>query len=72
MRDTCGICARKLDQKDDPLSADCGGDWWGCIGEIEAEMGDEYSLTKVREEFAKGLRPGWVEPRSNLPVEEKK
>ena len=72
MRNTCGICDRKLDQKDDPLSADCGGDCWGCIGEIEADMGDEYSLAKVREEFAKGLRPGWVDTSSNLSFEEKK
>ena len=71
MRDTCGICGRKLDQNDDPLSVDCGGDCWGCIGEIEADMGDEYLLAIVREEFARGLRPGWVEPSSNSPIEEK-
>jgi hypothetical protein len=61
MSNTCGICGRKLDQKDDPLSIDCGGDCWGCIGEIEADMGEESSLTQVRKEFAEGLRPGWVD-----------
>jgi hypothetical protein len=30
----CGICGRPLDQPDDPLSDDCGGDCWGCVGEI--------------------------------------
>lgn len=65
----CGICGRKLDQKDDPLSLDCGGDCWSCIGEIEADMGDEYSLAKVREEFAKGLRSGWVDTSSKLSSE---
>ncbi|WP_217430668.1 hypothetical protein [Duganella vulcania] len=68
MASACGICGRKLDQKDDPLSLDCGGDCWGCVGEIEADMGDERSLTKVREEFDKGLRPGWVDPGTELPT----
>jgi hypothetical protein len=69
MPSACGICGRKLDQKDDPLSLDCGGDCWSCIGEIEADMGDEYSLAKVRQEFAKGLRPAWVDTSSKLPSE---
>ena len=64
MSNFCGICGRKLDQKDDPLSVDCGGDCWGCIGEIEADMGEESSLTQVRKEFAEGLRPGWVDTSS--------
>lgn len=72
MRNTCGICGRKLDQSDDPLSVDSGGDCWGCIGAIEADMGDEYSLAIVRKESARGLRPGSVEPSSNSPIEEKK
>ena len=58
----CSICKRLLDNPTDPLSTDCGGDCWGCIGEIEAKMGDESSLVKVRDEFARGLRPGWAEP----------
>lgn len=68
----CGICGRKLEQKDDPLSIDCGGDCWDCIGEIEADMGDEYSLAKVRDEFARGLRPGWVDTSMKLSGEDKK
>lgn len=68
----CGICGRKLEQKDDPLSIDCGGHCWGCIGETEADMGDEYSLAKVRDEFARGLRPGWVDTSMKLSDEDKK
>lgn len=68
----CGICGRKLEQKDDALSIDCGGDCWGCIGEIEADMGDEYSLAKVRDEFAKGVRPGRVDTSMKLSDEDKK
>ena len=34
----CGICKRVLDIPADPLSIDCGGDCWGCVGEIEADM----------------------------------
>ena len=67
-----GICGRKLEQKDDPLSIDCGGDCWGCIGEIEADMGDEYSLAKVRDEFARGLRPCWVDTSMKLSDDDKK
>jgi hypothetical protein len=33
----CGICGRPLDRPDDPLSLDCGGDCWSCIGEIEGD-----------------------------------
>lgn len=61
MQNICGICRRKLNQSDDPLSADCGGDCWGCIGEIEAEIGDAVALAKVRREFFLGLRPRWEE-----------
>jgi hypothetical protein len=58
----CQICGRELDRDDDPLSVDCAGDCWGCVGEVEAAMGWEPSLEKVREEFALGLRPGWTDP----------
>jgi len=61
----CSICGRPLSQSNDLLSVDCGGDCWGCIGEIEAEMGYAESLAKVRDEFARGLRPGWVDPTTN-------
>jgi hypothetical protein len=59
---TCQICGQPLGHADDPLSVDCGGDCWGCVGEIEAEMGESTSLERVRDEFARGLRPGWVDP----------
>ena len=42
----CLICRRLLDNPTDPLSTDCGGDCWGCVGEIEAKMGYEPSLVK--------------------------
>jgi hypothetical protein len=51
---------------------DCGGDCWACIGEIEADMGDEYSLATVREEFAKGLRPGWVDTKKHSSAPDEK
>jgi hypothetical protein len=50
------MCNRLLDQKDDPLSVDCGGDCWGCIGEIEAEAGYEPSAIKYESELSSGLR----------------
>jgi hypothetical protein len=34
----CHLCKRPLDQPEDPLSADCGGDCLGCINEIEGRM----------------------------------
>ncbi|PTW49345.1 hypothetical protein C8J25_101853 [Sphingomonas faeni] len=34
-RKTCGICARVLDNPDDWLSLDCGGDCRGCMNVIE-------------------------------------
>jgi len=58
----CSICGREINQVDDPLSNDCGGNCWGCIGEIEARGGHEPSLTQIRKEFKLGLRPNWVDP----------
>ena len=58
----CKICGRLLNHAEDPLSFDCGGDCWGCVGEIEAQFGEPESLARVTEEAAKGLRPGWVDP----------
>lgn len=67
MTSHCNICNRKLDLENDPLSADCGGDCWGCIGEIEADSDYEPSLEVVREEFKKGLRPDWKpKPKVNI------
>lgn len=62
----CHICKRLLDQPSDPLSADCGGDCWGCVGRIEAEGGHPESLLNVRNEIALGLR----EPLHDLPEDD--
>lgn len=48
----CKVCRRALGQSGDPLSLDCGGDCWGCVGETEAELGFEPSKAKVRDEAA--------------------
>ncbi|RYF82190.1 MAG: hypothetical protein EOO29_07925 [Comamonadaceae bacterium] len=61
----CKICQLELNRHDDPLSIDCGGDCWGCVCSIEATMGDEYALAKVREEHMRGLRPDWTDPSTN-------
>ncbi len=60
MNQNCNICGRKLNIDDDPLSNDCGGDCWGCIGEMEADMGSEPSLNMVRQEYKDGYRPHWI------------
>jgi len=56
----CGICGRILENSEDPLSSDCGGDCWGCIGEMEADSGYAPSLEQVKLEYAEGLRPNLV------------
>lgn len=53
----CLICGRLLDQSNDPLSQNCGGDCWGCTGEIEAEGNFSLSADQVRREQTLGLRP---------------
>ncbi len=53
----CGLCGRALNTPGDPLSIDCGGDCWGCIGEVEALGGYPPSVAKVRAEIAAGVRP---------------
>ena len=58
----CQICGRRLGNQADPLSEDCDGDCWGCIGKIEANIGNVWALAKVRKEFVAGLRPGWTDP----------
>ena len=52
----CGMCGRPLGIATDPLSTDCGGDCWGCIGEAEASGGDRESRTKVDLEIEAGIR----------------
>ena len=59
---TCKTCGRRLSVEGDELSADCAGDCWGCVGEIEADAGYEPSLRKVIEEWRRGLRPNWTPP----------
>jgi len=68
MKLNCHICNRELDVESDPLSIDCGGDCWGCIGEIEAASGCESSITQVRKEFSEGLRKDWM-PRPETDYE---
>ena len=63
----CSLCGRVLSNQCDLFSQDCGGDCWGCVGEIEAELGWEPSLSMVRKEFKSGLRPGWREPKARHP-----
>jgi hypothetical protein len=58
----CGICARALNQADDPLSGDFRGDCGGCVGDVEADAGWPESLNAVSEEAARGLRPGGIDP----------
>lgn len=51
----CLICGRRLSVEKDPLSADCGGDCWGCVGEIDADSWGP-SAHKVAEEIEAGWR----------------
>jgi hypothetical protein len=60
----CDICKRPLNVDSDPLSIDCGGHCWGCVGAFEVEMGNEESTKRVREEHALGLRS----PMSTRPI----
>jgi hypothetical protein len=46
---------------DDPLSGDCGGDCWGCIGLIEAQMGGDPEENISTALVAKEVKWGWRE-----------
>jgi hypothetical protein len=46
----CQICNRPLNNPNDPLSLDCGGDCWGCIGQIEADSGYKPSIEAILQE----------------------
>lgn len=59
----CTICGRPLLLEQDPLSGDCGGDCWGCIGMIEADMGHEMSVEFVAKEVAWGWRDANGRPK---------
>ena len=62
LSEQCHNCRRVLDNPTDPLSANCEGDCWGCVGEVEANAGHPDSLAQVRKECEAGLRPGWIDP----------
>jgi hypothetical protein len=55
LRKQCQTCGRLLDLEADPLSADCGGDCWGCVGEFEAD-GWPPSAMQVAKEVTEGWR----------------
>ena len=52
----CLTCGRKLNVEGDPMSIDAGGDCWGCIGKVEADMGHEPSIEVVQNEIEEGWR----------------
>lgn len=54
----CATCRRELDVEGDPLSSDCGGDCWGCVGETEASLGYVPSIEKCNAEIDAGYRSG--------------
>lgn len=58
----CHICGRALLIEIDPLSGDCGGDCWGCIGLIEAEAGGDPSSNISIDFVAKEIKWGWRGP----------
>lgn len=72
MNTKCGLCGRFLNIEADPLSGDCGGDCWGCIGQIEADMGGDpatnVSIGFVAEEIIAGWREhdGSPKPQNEL------
>lgn len=51
----CGICGRLLDRLDDPLSRDCEGNCWSCIGEIEGDL--EYCYPPNIRRIRRGKTP---------------
>lgn len=52
----CTLCARPLNVENDPMSGDCGGDCWGCIGKIEADEAWQPSVDYVQREIGEGWR----------------
>jgi hypothetical protein len=45
-----------LDVAADPMSLDCGGHCWGCVGLVEFKSGDRLTSQTVTDEIRKGLR----------------
>lgn len=67
----CLTCGRALDDPLDPLSADCGGDCWGCVGKIEADAFETISMARVELERRGGLRtPGESGPPPEMVAAE--
>jgi len=58
IRKVCVTCKQELDVEGNPLSSDCGGDCWGCVGETEAKGGYRPSVERYNEEVDGGYRPG--------------
>jgi hypothetical protein len=65
------MCGRHLSSEEDPLSGDCGGDCWGCVGFIEAEIGYEPSQEAVRREIEAGLRETNGRPKRGFGTKRK-
>jgi len=66
----CQICRRPLNVETDPLSEDCGGDCWGCVGFGEKDW--EPSAAQIRQEIQDGLRNADGSPkRPGIPDEAK-
>ncbi len=61
--DQCLTCGRFLNRNSDPLSLDCGGDCWGCVGYVEADVFREPSHEKVQREIEAGLREADGSPK---------
>lgn len=64
----CTICGTILDAEDDPMSRDCGGDCWGCIG--QAESGHPPSHALVAAEILAGLRTADGTPLRDGPIDD--
>lgn len=62
----CGMCGRQLDIECDRLSANCGGDCWGCVGEHEFDgLNGETEWNKaVYADIRNGLRNSLGKPLS--------
>jgi hypothetical protein len=65
MTGRCGLCDRILDVKGDPLSGDCGGDCWGCVGEIEADVRGDPTQNISIGFVAKEIEWGWRDRDGN-------
>ena len=61
----CETCGRALNEDAHPLSKDCGdGRCWGCVGQIEASIGNRDAQQAVDAEIKAGLRNADASPAS--------